>query len=135
MISLSAAISLADDRAFAEIDFESPHFGHRSTAFVVEFGPRGRFEVTTKIDEGSHKLLLEADADSQGLRRGRAAVASPYFGDYEFALDKGSSSGIVVLTTSKGLHKISYDIKYTAASNFETDIQVSSGRLNVIISF
>ena len=71
-----------------------------------------------------HKLTLEADA-SQGLRRGRAAVASPYFGDYEFQLDKGSSSGIVVLTTSKGLHKISYDVKYTEASIFEADIQVS----------
>ena len=122
---MNAVIKLADDRVLAEIEFETPHRGHQTTSFVIEFGPRGRFEVTIKIDEGMHKLTLEADA-SQGLRRGRAAVASPYFGDYEFQLDKGSSSGIVVLTTSKGLHKISYDVKYTAASIFEADIQVRS---------
>lgn len=60
----------------------------------------------------------------QGLRQGRAAIFSPAIGDYQFELDKTSSSGIAVLTTSHGLHKVSYDIKYTASNNFEVDIQV-----------
>ena len=54
----------------------------------------------------------------QGLRQGRAAIFSPAIGDYQFELDKTSSSGIAVLTTSHGLHKVSYDIKYTAPNNF-----------------
>ena len=126
---MHAALLLADERVLAEIGIDTPTLGHRSASVVIEYGPRGRFEVTVGTGEGTHKMEIEAGLNEHGLRQGRAALYSPSIGDFEFELDRSSSSGIVVLTTSRGLHKVSYDIKYTASNDFEVDIQVNEGLL------
>ena len=121
---LHGALLLAEERVLAELGVDTPTLGHRSASVIIEYGPRGRFEVTVGTGEGTHKMEIEAGLNNEGRRHGRAALYSPSLGDYDFELDQGSSSGIVVLTTSRGLHKVSYDIKYSASNDFEVDIQV-----------
>ncbi len=121
---LHGALLLAEERVLAELGIDTPALGHRSASVIIEYGPRGRFEVTVGTGEGTHKMEIEAGLNNEGRRRGRAALYSPSLGDHDFELDQGSSSGIVVLTTSRGLHKVSYDIKYSASNDFEVDIQV-----------
>ena len=122
--SLQASIAIGTDRVLAEIGVDTPALGHRSASIIIEYGPRGRFEVTVGTGEGTHRMQIEAALNDRGLRQGRAALYSPSIGDFQFEMNRGSSSGIIVLTTSRGLHKVSYDVKYTASNDFEVDIQV-----------
>ncbi len=105
--SFHASLVLGNDRVLAELGIHTWTTGRMTTAVVIEYGPRGRFEVTTKIEDTTHGLTLQGDLSGRGVRQGRAAIYSPSIGNFEFELDRSSSSGIIVLTTARGLHKVS----------------------------
>jgi len=89
--------------------------GHRSATVIVEFGSTGRLEVTLASGGNVHRVELE-----RGSRLGRAVISSPSLGDYEFEVGSGSSSGIIVLTTSKGLHKVT-NLKIFSKASLNND--------------
>ncbi len=92
---------MSDNRGLVGLEINHPTLGHRSATVVVEYGPSGRLEVTLASGENVHRVELEG-----GSRRARAVVSSPSLGEYEFDIESGASSGIIVLTTTKGLHKV-----------------------------
>jgi len=108
--SFAALMTIAEERVLVGLEFTTPELGHRSASIVIEYGIRGRIEVTLNSGDHTHHIELEGTSDGKVMRRGRAAIYSPTIGDYEFELDKGSSSGIVVLTTQRGLHKVSFTL-------------------------
>ena len=80
----------------------------RSAKITIHFGKQGRIEITFGGNQ-KHSMVLEMHDDNR--RIARAIFNSPTFGKYEFAMDKDVKSGIVVLTTGHGIHKLSFKLE------------------------
>ena len=71
-------------------------------------------------------------------RKTRAIFKSPDYGEYQFLMDQDIKSGILVLTTRHGLHKVSYkvnteDEKFELTTKLETPL-LSKGQADLKIS-
>ena len=96
--TISGALTLRSDS----------HNFHRSSEITIQYGKQGRVEITVGGLQ-KHSMRLEMHDDNR--RIARAIFNSPTFGKYEFAMDKDVKSGIVVLTTGHGIHKLSFKLE------------------------
>ena len=74
----------------------------------MEHGKEGGVEIIIGGLE-KHKMLLEWP--TAGSRVTRAIFDSSSYGRYEFLADQDINSAVIVLTTSHGIHKFSYQIQ------------------------
>merc|ERR1719262_1778910 len=91
----------------------------RSVSVLVEhshdFKTLGRFEVTIGIDE-NRRISMAMSAmprnkrEATQIRTARATILSEEFGNFDFQFDQDLWKGIFVISTPRGLHKISYEI-------------------------
>ncbi len=110
------------------VEVKSPNY-NKKAEFNIHYGDKGRIEITVG-GVGQHKLMMERLQidEASGLRRTRAVFDSPTFGKYDFEMDNGFASGILVLSTDRGIHKLSYE--FTESTKRELILQLDSPYLN-----
>jgi hypothetical protein len=119
-----AAFTFNANTISGALTLKTPTF-QRSSEIVVHYGDEGRIEITVGGLQ-QHKMSLQLRNDGQ--RVARAAFHSPTFGYYEFEMDQGVTSGILVLSTGSGIHKISYEV--TETQDYEITVHLESPLLS-----
>ena len=101
----------------------------KAANFAFEFSRNGQMEFS--IRDNKDKIEFEIVGDDPGVyktRNIRAAVYSSEFGNTEFEFSKAKSRGVFVLTTKKGIHKVSYDIRRNGG--YDITVNMESPYLN-----
>ena len=84
----------------------------RNSTHVINFfeyaGKAGRVEITVGGNK-RHSMRLQLHEGND--RIARAIFKSPSFGLYDFRMDQDVKKGIIVLTTTNGIHKLSYKLE------------------------
>ena len=93
----------------------------KHAAFLIKYGSKGSVELY--LGNGPNNAIKMAMSNARGKREARAS----YLNDdswYVFDLDQSFSKGAINLKTSKGIHKLSYDLKDT--EEFDLTVQFES---------
>ena len=103
--------SVDNGKVLGSVDVDFSSFGiFKSAEFVWKTGSSGAFEISI-VDRLSTFKMQMGDKSEAKRRVARAAIYSPLFGKLEFGTGSDYNQGVLMISTSHGLHKVSYDVK------------------------
>ena len=98
------------EQVYGKVEVNFTDYGIlKSAEFVLKTGSSGAFEIS--IVDGLSSLKMQMDQNGAKHRIARAALYSPLLGKLEFGTGSDFNQGVLMISTSHGLHKISYDVK------------------------